>query len=289
MPAHQLTPAAPDLVDDQHAGQWQQVNIEFSDWSAAPGVITRRLRPILERSSADWWYIRKHPHWRLRHRARTTSSATPEPCGDVLNSVLIALVENGAVRDWNPAIYEPEILAFGGATGMRVAHDLFCHDSPATLDLLASAPEPGRDAGRAELSLLAISRMLRAAGLDWYEQGDVWDKVTASRPATATTRPPAQQAAASVHRLLTLDTGPRTALLTAGPLTGHREWFDAFDDTGTQLGALARAGHLTRGLRAVLAHHVIFHWNRLGLPGDEQHTLAALARDTLLPPDGPTP
>jgi len=30
-------------------------------------------------------------------------------------------MEDDAVRVWNAAIYEPEILAFGGAAGMRVA------------------------------------------------------------------------------------------------------------------------------------------------------------------------
>lgn len=290
MPADQLTPAAHDRADDPGQGSvWRQVNIEFHDWSAAPGITARHLRPVLDQTSGGWWYIRKHPHWRLRHRARDTSPAATVQRDNVLRPALDALVDDGAVRAWHPAIYEPETLAFGGPAGMRAAHALFCGDSLATLSLLASPPEPGHDAGRAELSLLAISRMLRAAGLDWYEQGDVWAKVTASRPATTATRPAAQRAAAAVHRLLTLDTGARTALVTAGPLTSHRAWLDTFDDAGARLGTLARTGHLTRGLRAVLAHHVIFHWNRLAVPGADQHILAALARDVLLPHDGATP
>lgn len=290
MPADQLTPAAHEPADARgHGGGWQQVNIEFHDWSAAPGIVARHLRPPLDQTSEGWWYIRKHPHWRLRHRPRPAASAATEQRDDILRSALDALVNDDAVRAWHPAIYEPETLAFGGPAGMHLAHDLFCRDSATTLDLIAIPPTPGRDAGRAELSLLAISRLLRAAGLDRYEQGDVWAKVTAARPTTTSTRLATQRSAAAVHRLLTLDTGSRSALVTAGPLTRHRAWLGSFDDAGARLGALARTGHLTRGLRAVLAHHVIFHWNRLALPGDDQHTLAALARDALLPLDGAAP
>ncbi|MGH3922345.1 MAG: methyltransferase, FxLD system, partial [Pseudonocardiaceae bacterium] len=44
----------------------------------------------------------------------------------------------------------------------------------------------------------------------------------------------------------------------------------------------ARRGMLERGLRAVLAHHVIFHWNRLGLPHADQHTLSTLAKEVVM-------
>ncbi|OLT11753.1 hypothetical protein BJF78_26155 [Pseudonocardia sp. CNS-139] len=128
--------------------------------------------------------------------------------------------------------------------------------------------------------------MLRAAGLDWYEQADVWAAVADSRRSPDTTsRAVGADVPAAVRRLLTLDTGPDTALVANGPLGAHRAWLDAFDNAGSQLGALARIGHLTRGLRAVVAHHIIFHWNRLALPSSDQHTLAALARDALLPAD----
>ena len=74
MPADQLTPVAPEVTDGPGPGSdWRQVNIEFSDWSAAPQIVARRLCPVLDQRSGGWWYIRKHPHWRLRHRARHLS------------------------------------------------------------------------------------------------------------------------------------------------------------------------------------------------------------------------
>lgn len=46
---------------------------------------------------------------------------------------------------------------------------------------------------------------------------------------------------------------------------------------GRQLADLTPDGQLERGLRAVLAHHFIFHANRARLSGPDQATLAALA------------
>jgi hypothetical protein len=41
----------------------------------------------------------------------------------------------------------------------------------------------------------------------------------------------------------------------------------------------------TGGLRDVLAHHVIFAWNRLGLPSATQVVLAAAAKTAVFGPD----
>lgn len=59
-------------------------------------------------------------------------------------------------------------------------------------------------------------------------------------------------------------------------------WATAFQTVGQALVAAASRGELTRGLRAVLAHLVIFHWNRLGLPTAAQAALAQAARDHIL-------
>lgn len=69
-------------------------------------------------------------------------------------------------------------MAFGGDAGMNLAHELFCADSRAVLNLLRNG-ESGL--GRRELSLLLCSILMRAAGLEWYEQGDVWHRVALER------------------------------------------------------------------------------------------------------------
>lgn len=89
-----------------------------------------------------------------------------------------------------------------------------------------------------------------------------------------------------MHRLITTDVHPLTDPARGGPLRGHGAWFAAFELAGQSLAELARHGQLRRGLRAVLAHHVVFHANRAGLTLADQATLAALATDTVFATSG---
>ncbi|MGH3585898.1 MAG: thiopeptide-type bacteriocin biosynthesis protein [Pseudonocardia sp.] len=292
MDADQLTAdldTQPDHTHDSSTG-WSQVNVEFHDWTCAAKTTAAHLQPILDTHTRAWWYIRKYPHWRIRYL---------RPADEVDHHVHAALCDLVAVerlRAWHHAIYEPEARAFGGIAGMAIAHDLFRRDSPTALALLTTSASTATRTpssathGRAEVSVLAISRMLRAARLDWFEQGDVWARVADLRQEPGEPHPaPPTDAVAAMRRLLTIDTSPVSPLLRDGPLVGHAAWLAAFDDTGTRLADLAKSGHLNRGLRAVLAHHVIFHWNRLALTRRRQLALASLARDDLLPTDLDTP
>jgi thiopeptide-type bacteriocin biosynthesis protein len=89
--------------------------------------------------------------------------------------------------------------------------------------------------------------------------------------------------AGSIRHLLRADTA------TTGGIWGDdglgrfaSGWAEHFRCTGEALGQAAHRGTLTRGLRAVLAYHVIFHWNRLGLPARAQSTLAHAATTAVL-------
>jgi protein-L-isoaspartate(D-aspartate) O-methyltransferase len=61
------------------------------------------------------------------------------------------------------------------------------------------------------------------------------------------------------------------------PLAATPNWPAAFHHAGQRLADLAHRGELTRGLRAVLTHHLLFAWNRAGIPGRQQALLAATA------------
>jgi protein-L-isoaspartate(D-aspartate) O-methyltransferase len=74
----------------------------------------------------------------------------------------------------------------------------------------------------------------------------------------------------------------RSLCLSGGPLDGHEEWVAAFERAGSTLAYLAAHGELTRGLRAVITHHVIFHANRAGLPTANQRTLSHIAREVVM-------
>ncbi|WP_176611544.1 methyltransferase, FxLD system [Actinomadura sp. WMMB 499] len=260
--------------------EWRQYNIYFPDRRTAGAVAAHDLRPALVAAQEagvlhGWWFMRKHP-WRLRYIPRVAgSSAVAELLDD--------LAATGRIKAWTPGIYEPETAAFGGNTAMAIAHTLFHHDSRHVLARAAQCSVP--PLGLRETTALLCNAMFRAAGLDWYEQGDVWSKVAALRPvAPAASRPQQQRAA---HRLMTVDIHD---LCGSGPLGGYEGWISAFEQAGRALAALAHEGFLTRGLRAVLAHHVVFHFNRASLPVTDQAALAAVLSDTVFQsvPNSPT-
>jgi len=77
MPSDQLTDLAALLTGpagDHPAGpDWWQLYIEFTDWPASEQIAARHLAPLLDQVQATglasgWWFIRKHPCWRIRLR-----------------------------------------------------------------------------------------------------------------------------------------------------------------------------------------------------------------------------
>jgi protein-L-isoaspartate(D-aspartate) O-methyltransferase len=253
--------------------RWQQHNITFVDRESAQRTIAERLGPTLIEAEADgqltdWWFMNKQP-WPLRYLADKPSPA--------IESLLSDLIGDGVAVSCLPCVYEPETDAFGGPEAMDAAHELFHSDSRHLLTYQPSS----KHLGRRETAVLLASVMMRGAGLDWFEQGDVWAKVTALRPAD---NPPPPERAAElappIRKLMTADT--HSLCRPGGPLHPHEEWVTAFERAGATLADLAGRGALTRGLRAVIAHHVIFHANRAGLLRDDQSALSHIAREVVM-------
>ncbi|MCX4564275.1 methyltransferase, FxLD system [Streptomyces sp. 2-1] len=259
---------------------WHQHNVAFADLESAQRAITERLGPALFAAEeagqvTGWWFMNKQP-WPLRYQA-------PEP-SLLVERLLNDLADDGTIRSWVRGIYEPETVAFGGRYAMDAAHELFHADCR---HLLAYSPGPGHLGRRETLALLA-SAMMRAAGLDWFEQGHVWVKYAALRPAAGPIPP--ERTAALAPAMRTLMTASTPALCRpGGPLDGHTPWVAAFERTGAALAELAAGGGLTRGLRAVLTHHVLFHANRAGLSPEEQHALSHIAKEVVMGSSENTP
>ena len=249
---------------------WQQANVAFPDRASAEHRFVTEVGPVLLGAEAaglltSWFFLRKQ-QWRLRWLPAGLSAA---------DDFLAAVTRATPSLSWTSVVCELEPAAFGGEAGMTVACELFHADSRDLVRWLAS---PHRPLGQRETSVLLCSALLRGAGLDWFEQGDVWATVTALRPRQPAI--PAGHAEDLHHAMRTLMTADARALCDpaqSGPLSGYEAWVTAFDHAGQVLAGLHHGGQLTRGLRAVLAHHLIFHFNRAGLSGTEQATMAALA------------
>ncbi|GAA0407058.1 hypothetical protein Acor_51040 [Acrocarpospora corrugata] len=242
---------------------WAQVNIIYraQDRQGREHEALAHLVPALAAADASgllsrWFFIRKR-HWRIRYLPE-------EGAADQALAHLTAGVQ------WAHGSYEPEVHAFGGPPGMDAAHTLWHADSRSTLAHLADG---GGD--RRERSLVLCTAMMRAADLDLYEQGDVWARAAEHRPIHRANLPDRRTWAAftaDVRRLLTGEANPDGAFA---------DWLTAFRATGTTLIGLSHDGTLTRGVRAVIAHHVLFHWNRLGLTAQSQGMIALAAKEAV--------
>ncbi|MFJ6787422.1 thiopeptide-type bacteriocin biosynthesis protein [Streptomyces angustmyceticus] len=187
----------------------------------------------------------------------------------------------GVATDWQPLPYEPEAVAFGGPTGMALAHELFHTDSVGVLEYLrlaADGSDKMLDANAT--SLLAMTLMMRAAGLEFGEQGDVWGQVEARRPlADDVTPDQVSGMVGTMRHLLLIEAGP---LLTDGPLAPVHAWIEGLEHSGRALAEAASDGRLTLGVRGILARHVLFHWNRMGFTTRQQSIWARAAREAAL-------
>jgi thiopeptide-type bacteriocin biosynthesis protein len=273
---------------EPHIGAgWQQVNLEFADWNSVEQEPAALLRVELERAQAagaisSWWFIRKAPCWRLRIHPgkRTTRQAAMQ---HIERPVRNLKASGHITRSWM-SIYEPETAAFGGHQGMQIAHNLFHADSHAILNYLtARISSTEHPVGRRELSIVLCSALMRGAGQDWFEQGDIWSQVADLRPVpSGTSLERLPELAANLRHLMTIDTRPTSALITSSTqLTFVSAWIEAFSRTGAAL-AVTR---LSRGMRETIAHHIIFHWNRMGLSATTQSILTRAAKEAVfLPP-----
>ncbi|MET8411764.1 thiopeptide-type bacteriocin biosynthesis protein [Streptomyces sp. NPDC005195] len=267
---------------DRHTATtgWWQVYLHFTDWANTDAIFTTHVLPLL-REAEDagtidgWWYTRKHPCWRLRLHLQPTTGLKLS-----LNDGFDQLVAHAHLQRWWPGIYEPETVAFGGPSSMTAAHRLFVVDSRQAQQLRHRGD---LGVGPRELSVLLCTIMMRAAGLEWYEQGDVWHRVITTEHRSALSDVPADRLNAGAQEIRPLLLADSDELMCAGgPLEPVAEWAAAYHRTGQALSDAVQSGTLDRGLRQVLSYHVLFHWNRIGLSLRGQSMLAWAARAATL-------
>ncbi|MBW1601023.1 methyltransferase, FxLD system [Streptomyces sp. JJ66] len=245
-----------------HDTTWWHASVAFPGGTVTPEAAHALSAALHE---TRFHFLRKDAGLRLR---------TERPSVALLDR----LAAERYITGWVGGVYEPEAEAFGGTEGMDVAHDVFCADSRSAL------PETG-STGNRERCVMLLSVLNRAAGLDPFEVGDVWSQFAALRPSvTAPAVPALDRSVAAMRRLMNADAARRP--------DAEAGWADrvaAFADAGRRLRRLATDGQLIRGLRAVLAHHAIFAFNRAGVPVTEQAATAWLGRQVAFSTTADTP
>ncbi|KPI21871.1 Thiopeptide-type bacteriocin biosynthesis domain containing protein [Actinobacteria bacterium OK074] len=259
---------------------WHQVNVRFADYPTAERAFRAHLAPALRTGPVGtWWFVRKHPHWRLRYHPAPW--ATPEDAASQVTEALDSSVSSGVTKDWRSVPYEPETVAFGGMEGLALAHDLFHTDSVGVLDYLRLTADGNKGMTDAKAtSLLAMTLMMRAARLEYGEQGDVWGRVEEGRPLSGDVTP--EQVSGMVEPMRRLLLTDARAHLDSGALAPVRPWIEGLETSGRALAEAADAGRLGLGVRGVLARHVIFHWNRMGFTARQQSIWSRAAREAVL-------
>lgn len=265
---------------DAEPSGWNQVNIRFADYPSADRAFRAYLMPALRSEPIGiWWFVRKYPHWRLRFCPAPNASAK-----DALHHVTEALdssVSWSVTTEWTSTPYEPEGIAFGGPVGMPLAHELFHADSVGALGYLGvAAGGSTRTLDAKATSLVAMTLLMRAAGLEFGEQGDVWGRVEERRPLTEDVPPERVSSMVEpMRRLLLTDAHP---LLNAGDLGCVQPWIEGLEHGGKALADAADSGNIGLGKRGILARHVLFHWNRMGFTLRQQAIWSRAARETAL-------
>lgn len=170
-------------TDDQRDA-WHQRILTFDDRRAVEPAAVAHLGPGMKTAEAaglisGWFFIRKGNHLRLRYRPAERSLANA--ADDDVENLLTDLQQHAPLVSWVATIYESETYAFGGPKGMDAAHGLFHQDSRNVLDYLGGGNGAPSDKRR-ELSVLLCSALIRSAGQEWFETGDVWARVADTRP-----------------------------------------------------------------------------------------------------------
>jgi len=253
---------------------WRQYNLRCTDWRTIERLAVHHFVPALAAAEtrgdlSGCRYVRKGDTWRLRLQSRPGHHGAA--VDDIVRRAAAQAAASGEACDVVEALYEPEVHAFGGEQAMRIAHILFHADSRHVLHHLANRDQADY---RRELALILSSRLLCAAGLDWYEHGDVWAQIAAHRDNGNPDRgTPSPTTVTAVGRLIAA-----TVDAEDSPLHHTPAWTAAFQQAGAALADLHAHGRLTRGLRGVLTHHVLFTLNRHGVSAADQHHLATAAR-----------
>lgn len=253
------------LPIDPTAHDWQQLLLVTGRPAHVDNLLIE-LAPLLHaagRTGPGCWWIRKGDTVRLR-------LWRPDP--NDIDRISNAAQQHGA--HVHRGIYEPETHSFGGAAGIELAHRLAGRDSH---HLAAHLARHGRHPHRNEIFLLLATRLMRAAGLDLEEQGDVWARIAAHRlPPDAT----AVTTRRAIRHLIF--SGPDTP---TSPLHHAPGWSDVVETAGRDLTKLAATAGLTRGVRAVIANLLLFMANRHGISARPLATMSAVAQHVIFQED----
>jgi thiopeptide-type bacteriocin biosynthesis protein len=220
-----------------------------------------------------WWWLNKWDP--MGSAVRLRIQAPFARLCDVKRELSSRLGQRGL--EFNFLRYEPELRLFGGLEGIRIAHELFAHDSSFLVAWARQAGEPPMPMIPPGLSLALMIDLAVAGGLDLFEMWDLFDKI-ADKRAVADDRTSlkckelaARVIAAKPEAIFALCSAEQQQLISA--------YRNRLRQCAEQLSRVYFQGKLECGLRESLVPIMLFHWNRVGLPSSIQAALSRSAAD----------
>ncbi len=232
-------------------------------------VATLRRDGVLHR----FHFIRKPPGLRLRFEP---AAGRGDPAAAIARG-LDGLNARRLVRRWTPAAYEPEAYKFGGSSALQATHTLFDTDTRAwwRWDGLHRA---GRTSVHPMLLSATVLSDLFQQCVDAPEEvWDVWCRLAALHGDAAA---PAGAADAAAPAWCLEDLAVR---VNAAEQVVARRYASAHRAFARRLRAIRSRGQLLHGVRPILPHVAITHWNRFGFALPERALMYTAMRQAWSP------
>lgn len=219
----------------------------------------------------QWWWLNKWDP--LGPAVRLRMQVPFDRARDAASEVSSRLRQRGF--EFNILRYEPELRLFGGAEGIRIAHELFAYDSSFLVDWARQSDSQQGPTIPPGLSLALMIDLARAGGLDLFELWDLFDRIAAKRavsgdPVSVKCKDLAARVVAAAPDALFALYGREQQQLLSGYRARLRQCAERLSRAYFQ-------GDLECGIRESLVPMILFHWNRVGLASSAQ---AALSRST---------
>lgn len=259
---------------------WAQVNVALTRPVGDPSGSARRLfadlAPVLATARDAgalelFFFQRKTPDVRLRFGGRHADLDTTVLPAIRARLDSLAGADVGAVASWYPSVYEPEVRKYGGPGATEAFHRHFDADTAVWLGLQSLVTDevlaPLVPNAATVMTVMANDLFLRVLG----DRDEVWD-------AWANLAEIALPAAPQLDLGLAIGDGTLNALIrgSVAPVAALlASYLGAHEQLAVALADELEAGRLNAGLRAILPFVVQADFQRWGLDGTAQGTIAA--------------
>jgi thiopeptide-type bacteriocin biosynthesis protein len=261
------------VENQQDTAEWLQLNIGLERGRQGAEEHARLLfgellveLPKLRRSGGleSFHFVRKPPDVRMRFRAVDPGkSLLPR-----LHRLLSKVHGQGCIVSAYRSVYEPEARIFGGSASMAAVHEYFDSDSVNWIRW-DRTPTDRRTLSAAQFCTAVMNDLLGRVLDCGNEVWDVWKSLL-------------EQTRGSRTLNIAAVRGDETLAGVAGGVNAEeravlRSYAAANRKLASALKAALAGGQLTIGMRALLPMVAMFHFNRFGLDGHRQASIAAAA------------